>query len=193
MSVINPGSGSPVPGQSGGWDTYLDRGEKLLWEGAPKPGLRFKPSDLILSVSGGFFFAFSVFWISMASTMPSGMVGFDLLFPLFGVPFVAVGAYLMVGRFFWEAHVRSKTRYALTTKRGIIARSAWGRTLKSYPIDDDTRIEFLPGETATLYFAREEKRGSKGARYTVQHGFEYIADGDEVYRLMRRIQQGEVK
>ncbi len=192
MSVINPGDGAPLAAYSGGWDAYLDRGEKLLWEGAPLPGLRFKPSDIFISLFGAFFFGFAVFWISMASSMTSGMGGFEILFPLFGLPFVAVGAYLMIGRFFWEAFVRTKTRYALTNKRGIVAKSAWGRSLKSWSITRNTEIEYLPGPAATLYFAKEEKRGSKGSRYTVKKGFEYIPDGDAVYRLMRQVQQGEV-
>jgi hypothetical protein len=192
MSVINPGDGSPMSGQSGGWHIYLDRGEKLLWEGAPLPGLRFKPSDLFLSIFGAFFFGFAVFWIGMASSMGGGMSGFEMIFPLFGLPFVAVGAYLMIGRYFWEAHVRTKTRYALTNKRAIVAKSAWGRSLKSWPINSSTQIEYQPGSAATLYFAKEEKRGSKGSRYTVKKGFQYIPDGDAVYRLMRQVQQGEV-
>ena len=35
-----------------GWDAYLDRGEKLLWEGAPRAGLRFRASDIFLSGFG---------------------------------------------------------------------------------------------------------------------------------------------
>lgn len=175
----------------GGWNAYLDRGEKLIWEGAPLPGMRFKPSDIFISLFGTFFFAFALFWTGMAMAVPSNMGGFDLLFPFFGLPFMVVGAYMMFGRFFWEAYVRGKTRYALTSKRAIVAQSAWRRTLKSYPIDADTRIEFQPGDAATLYFAQETKRGRKGATYTVKHGFEYIRNGDEVYRMMRQIQQRE--
>ena len=43
-------------------------------------------------------------------------------------------------------------------------------------------------EEATIWFAEEERRTNKGRRYTVKHGFEYIPDGDKVYRLIRDVQ-----
>lgn len=187
-AVRRPGARSQPAPQ--GWDSYLDRGEKLLWEGAPRAGLRFRASDLLLSGFGAVFFAFAVFWTYMASgAMEAGPIG--MVFPLFGLPFLAVGFYLMVGRFFWNSYVRSKTRYALTNKRAIVARSAAGRKLKSWPITSHTRLEFEPGEEATIWFAEEIKRGSKGRTYTTKHGFEYIEGGDELYRLIRRVKEGE--
>lgn len=188
-------TGEPVPRpkiDAGGWAPYLDEGEDLVWEGRPNPGLRFRISDIFKSIFGLFFFGFALFWIIMASTIGAGAPGgMGLIFPLFGLPFVVIGAYMMVGRFFWDSFVRSKTVYALTTKRGIIARSAFGRSLKSYPIKRGTEVEYLPGEEATIYFGKEERRGKNGT-YTVKRGFEYINGGDEVYRLMRAIQQGRM-
>ena len=188
-AVRRPGAPSQPTPQ--GWDSYLDRGEKLLWEGAPRAGLRFRSSDIFLSLFGTFFFAFAVFWVYMASGAMDMPGGFGVLFPMFGLPFVAVGLYLMVGRFFWNSYARSKTRYALTNKRAIIASSAMGRKLKSWPITSHTRLEYEPGEEATIWFAEELTRGSKGRTYTTKHGFEYVEGGDELYRLMRRVQQGE--
>ena len=175
-----------------GWAPYLDEGERLVWEGQPATGLRFRPSDLLQSGFGLIFFCFSVFWVSMAASSGGDGDGgvFRLIFPLFGLPFVAVGAYLLFGRFFWSAHVRRKTRYALTNKRAIVATSALGRSLKSWPITAETRLEFEPGDQATIWFHEEERRGSKGRRYTVKKGFEYVSGGDELYRLMRSVQQG---
>ena len=191
MNVVNPGSGDP---SSSGWGPYLDRGERILWEGAPAGGLRFRASDLPLSLFGAFFFSFACFWVYMASTMGGGAPGaFGLIFPLFGLPFIAVGLYLLVGRFFWGAYKRGRTRYALTEKRAIIATNAFGRKLKSYPISASTRLDYEPGPEATIWFAKEERRGQKGRRYTVKKGFEYVSGGDDLYRLMRRVQQGDVR
>lgn len=190
MSVINPGSGAAKA--TGGWSPYLDRGEKLLWEGAPATGLRFRPSDIFLTLFGVFWLGFSLFWTFMAGTMGAAAGGGFSLFGLFGLPFVAVGIYLVGGRFFWDSYARSRTRYALTDRRAIIARSAAGRSLKSWPIDDETRLDYEPGPEATIWFAEEIKRGSKGRTYTEKKGFEYISDGDKVYRLMRDIQQGAI-
>ncbi|MFK7945070.1 MAG: aspartate carbamoyltransferase catalytic subunit [Paracoccaceae bacterium] len=193
MSVVRRDS-SPVQEASHGWQPYLDRTEKVIWEGAPSSGLKFRAADLVQSFFGLFFLGFSIFWVVMASRITSGSSGHEgiaLFFPLFGLPFVAVGAYLVFGRFFWKSYLRSKTRYALTEKRAIVATNTLRRKLKSYPIGPNTRLDYEPGAEATIWFAEEERQGSKGRRYTVKHGFEYIPDGDNVYRLMRRIQQGE--
>ncbi|MEM9061070.1 MAG: aspartate carbamoyltransferase catalytic subunit [Pseudomonadota bacterium] len=173
-----------------GWAPYLDPGERILWEGQPAKGLRFRTSDLLLSGFGVIFLSFSLFWVFMASFAVGDGGGFlGLIFPLFGLPFVAVGVYLVFGRFIWDAYVRSRTRYALTDKRAIVATSAFGRSLKSWPITGETRLEFEPGDEATIWFHEEERRGNKGRRYTVKKGFEYVASGDELYRLMRSVQQ----
>lgn len=190
MNAVRRSRSTPEPTPQG-WDHYLDRGERLLWEGAPAAGIRVRASDIPISLFGLFFFGFAVFWIYMASDAASIPGGFGYIFPLFGTPFLLVGAYLLFGRFFWNSYVRSRTRYALTDKRAMSASSAWGRKLKSWPINSNTRIEFEPGDLATIWFAEEIKRGSKGRTYTTKHGFEYIEGGDEVYRTMRKVQQGE--
>lgn len=194
MSVIRREGSLEPQKRPEGWASYLDRGETLVWEGAPAGGIRVRPSDIPTSLFGLFFFGFAVFWVLMASSMSGPSTGGAIdwigsIFPLFGLPFVAIGAYLVAGRFLWGAYVRSQTRYALTNKRAIIARNASGRTLKSYPITADTRLELEPGDLSTIWFAEEIRRGSKGSNYTVKKGFEYITDGEEVYRQMRRVQQ----
>ncbi len=177
-------------GDRGGdsWAHYLDQDEALLWQGAPSGAVRLRGNDLMVVAVGGFFVLFSVVWIGLAVAI-GPQSGAEAFFPLFGVPFLLIGLLVMVGGPRWNARVRRRTRYALTDRRAIVARSAWGRSLKSYPIDEDTRIDYRPGPEATIYFAEEVRRGNKGNSYTVRHGFEYIADGDAVYRLMRDIQR----
>ena len=196
----NTRTGPTADGAPEGWGAYLDRDEKLLWEGAPATGLRFRASDLGKSVFGLFFLGFSIFWVAGASSVTSGFhtsglaagpEGVFQFFPLFGLPFVLVGAYMVFGQYLWNAYVRGKTRYALTDRRAIIAKSALGRSLKSWPINKRTRLELIPGDESTIWFAEEERRGNKGRRYTVKKGFEYITGGDQVYRLMREVQQGK--
>ncbi len=184
---------APVtPINPGGWAPYLDPDERLLWEGTPRAGLRFKASDAFLSFFGAVFFGFSAFWIAMAGWLSGDDGAMGILFPLFGLPFLLVGAYLMAGRFFWDSYARSRTRYALTSKRGIIAKEALGRSLKSYPIRDDTEIDYQPGPEAIIYFGKQVRRGKNGT-YVTNHGFEYIQGGDEVYRLIRAVQQNRIE
>lgn len=173
-----------------GWEAYLDEDETILWTGAPRPGLSFKPSDILLSGFGLFFFGFAVFWTVMAGSMGSETGVFGLISPLFGVPFILVGGYLLFGRFFWEAYVRGNTRYALTNRRAIVATSAMRRTMKSYPITRASEIELEYGPPDTVNFASRFVRTKRGG-HSVAIGFERIEDGAHVYRLLRRVRSGE--
>lgn len=171
-----------------GWKPYLDADEKILWTGQPKPGLSFKPSDLLLSGFGFFFFAFAIFWTTMASSMGSEAGLFGYIFPLFGVPFILVGGYLLFGRFFWEAYSRGKTRYALTNRRAIIAKSAMGRSMTSHPITGSSPVEMEIGPPDTVNFATRFVRTKNGG-HNVPVGFERIEDGAAVYKLLREIKR----
>ena len=171
-----------------GWVPYLDPDEEILWTGQPLPGLSFKPSDILLSGFGLFFFSFAVFWTFMASGAGAagGIIGY--VFPLFGIPFILVGGYLLFGRFFWEAYVRSKTRYALTNRRAIIAKSALNRSMTSHPITATSEIEIVVGPPDTVNFATRFVR-SKNGGHDVPVGFERIEEGMTVYNILRQIKR----
>jgi len=163
-----------------GWDPYLDADEKVLWTGRPSTRFKARPLQLVFSAFGVFFLGFSLLWMVIASQA-------SLLFAAFGVPFVLVGFMLAFGHYFWDRYSRSKTAYALSNKRAFIATSTWGRKLKTYPIDKDTVIEFEPGEEASLFFARESFRTEDGPS-SRRIGFQWISDGETVYRKLREIQ-----
>jgi hypothetical protein len=103
-------------------DPFRDRlltGEKVLWTGQPQQGIVFTASDILLIPFSVLWGGFAIFWEAAAlhGNPP-------LLFPAFGVPFVLVGLYLIIGRFIHDAWARSKTAYAVTSQRIFIARSA---------------------------------------------------------------------
>lgn len=173
---------------SEGWAPYLAPGEEVLWQGRPRPGVVIRAGDLPQMLFGLVFFAFSVFWMIMAGWMGGGTGGpFGLLFPLFGLPFVAVGFYMAGGRLLWDVYKNQHMWYSLTNRRAIIATEVFGqRAMKDYRITPDTVLEFRDGAPASIYFGYEEG-GSSGARRKV--GFLRIDDGQEVYAMMRRIQR----
>jgi hypothetical protein len=96
---------------------HLLANEKLLWTGRPSTGVVFTARDLFLVPFSAVWIGFAVFW-TIGAFAQSG-----LGFALFGVVFVIVGVVTMIGRFPFDALLRSNTRYALTDKRVLIVRT----------------------------------------------------------------------
>ncbi|MGF1503334.1 MAG: hypothetical protein ACFBSD_16130 [Paracoccaceae bacterium] len=176
------------------WAPYLDAGERLLWTGEPAGGIRFRRSDWVMIPAAAVWCLFVS--IGQARAIASGETSLSL----FGGVFMLLGLYLLIGRFFVDAHERRHTRYALTDRRAIVAKSAWGRQLMSFPIDPTEEIELREGPPDTVVFARESPRVSRSRplhfrrgprRYRdIEYAFEFIPDGKSVYRLIRAVQAG---
>jgi hypothetical protein len=181
------------------WDDYLDPGERLLRSGAPAAGLRVTPRGIATSLGSLFLLGFAIFWTGGAGMgLWSGewreadgfMRLFMIIFPLFGLPFIAVGLYGVLGHYVTDARTRARTRYALTTRRALIAVDGRERMLRSWPIGRETIIDYLPGPEASIRFATEVQVDSDGDKTHTRTGFELIPDGDAVMRLIRQIQTG---
>ncbi len=168
-----------------GWQGILDDDENILWQGRPDGAVKWKPGNFFTLVFGLFFAGFALFWMAMAAKAGGG-------FWMFGLIHFAVGLGIAIGPPFLSAWRRRHTWYTLTNKRAFIATDLpfIGRKLDSYPIDADTVLTFAAGDLASIYFAKRTKRGKNGT-YTVDVGFESIADGTEVYRLLRNIQKAD--
>jgi len=120
---------------------HLDSDETLLWSGRPAGGVRLQPSDAVTIPFSLMWGGFAVFW--EYSVIHSG--GAPLFFVLWGVPFVLVGIYLIVGRFFWDAYQRDKTHYAVTNRRVIFIREGMGGKTTSLPLRAVPAIEVSGG------------------------------------------------
>ena len=168
-----------------GWEGILDEGERILWQGRPDTRITLRPANIAGMVFGIFFAGFALFWMVGVARAGGGA------FWMFGLLHFSVGLAIIFAPILWDPYKRSRTWYTLTDRRAFIATDLplQGKKLKSYPIDEDTLLEFTPGEPATVSFAQETRRGNNGRRYTVRIGFERIPDGERVYRLIRDIQR----
>jgi len=133
----------------------LGSGERLLWSGRPRGGLRLRPQDAVLIPISLLWGGFAIFWEVMALTMTAkAPMPIRLVFPLFGLPFVAMGLYLMVGRFFVEARVRSRTVYGVTNRRILIvdAGRSWATRSFSLRSFSDLGLRVKPDGSGTVVF-----------------------------------------
>ena len=96
---------------------YIGPGESILWRGCPGKGHLFTGSDVLMIPFSILWCGFAIFW--EASVLSAGA---PLLFKLWGIPFVCVGLYITVGRFFHMAWMRKRTAYVITNKKIIRAR-----------------------------------------------------------------------
>jgi hypothetical protein len=93
---------------------------------------------------------FVLFWENAAlrsANRPDSMV--------FGMLFVAAGLYLMIGRFFLDAYVRSKTSYALTDNRLLIVREGLLNGIQSFQLSQlpSAQIRSSSAGTGTIDLA----------------------------------------
>ena len=106
----------------------LEPGEKLLWSGQPRQGLRLNISDVIIIPFSLVWCGFAVFW---ETTAIKGHA--PLFFKLWGVPFVVIGSYMVFGRFFVDVWMRARTFYGVTNRRLIIVTDGFSRRVRSLP------------------------------------------------------------
>ncbi len=167
------------------WDGILAEGEKILWQGQPNQKISAKPGQIFESLFGVFYGGFALFWMTMASSIGGGM------FWMFGLPFLAVGCYMVFGKYLWQSYQRGHTWYTLSDRTAYIAMDSplGGRTLKSYSITSGTALEFKPGRLSSIYFGEETYRVNGRSRLA-KVGFENLPDGREVYDMMLKIRKG---
>lgn len=172
----------------------LDRGERQLWAGRPRQGFLLRPSDAFQIPFSLLWAGFIVFWESSAVR-----TGAPLFFMLWGVPFMAMGAYITVGRFWVDARRRARTSYAVTSKRVIINSGAFTPTSKSLVLDmlRDVSVDERPDGTGTILFGPMPVGRRAGlASWTGEPpvpSFEAIPDARRVYAIVAEAQRAALR
>lgn len=170
-----------------GWEGILHPGERILWQGRPSGKVSFAGLDPRRTLFGMVFFGFALFWTWTALTTDSAPIPIRVIAPMIGLFFVVQGARLSGADRIWQAFVRQRSWYTLTSQRALIATEVFGRrNLMSWPITPRTVIDFVEGSEQSVLFADTGGRFSGRRRI----GFELIEDGREVLSLMRQVQRG---
>lgn len=123
--------------------------ERILWSGQPGQGVRFTARDWLAIPFSLLWGGFAVFWEATVLRTPA-----PFFFKLWGVPFVLAGLYLIFGRFFVDARMRAKTRYAVTDRRILIVRSDPFGKMTSLSLDrlPDMQMSERPDGSGTIRF-----------------------------------------
>jgi hypothetical protein len=117
----------------------LRPGERLLWSGMPRQGVIFRPIDLFL-------IPFFLVWAGVPTAAVLGFLSgpspptIGVIVP---VLFMAIGAYMLVGRFIVDARQRAHTFYGVTNQRILIIAAWWRRRTTSL------KLGLLPDVTLT--------------------------------------------
>jgi hypothetical protein len=172
----------------------LASGERLLWSGRPRPGVVFRGSDLFLIPFSLLWCGFAIFWEATVLTSKA-----PLVFRLWGVPFVLVGLYLVVGRFLVEAKQRAKTVYGLTDQNVVIVSGLLTRKVKRLNLRtiSDVSLEERAERRGTITFGPTPPSyawfggGSwPGLGQTAVPSFDLIENARAVYDLILTTQRG---
>jgi hypothetical protein len=177
---------------------YLSPGERILWSGQPKQGIAFCRSDLLAIPFSLMWGGFAIFWnVGVWTDVNTGTAD-DWFFRLWGLPFLAVGIYLIVGRFFYDAWVRRRSYYAVTNQRVLILRN-WptlkltSREIRSLPMveltehrDGTGTIAFDSEAVGYSSVGRNRGLGAWSPAVSANAQFFRIDNPQRVYELVRR-------
>ena len=166
--------------------------EHLLWSGQPRQGVTLRTSDI-------FMIPFSLLWGGFAVFWEWSVIQTDapFFFKLWGVPFVLVGLYIVIGRFFWDAYQRANTHYAVSDQRVLIVTRGRGAKVKSLNLRGLSDISFSGAATGAglIQFGTSPWGGASWLGNSGWPGmqtapvFELAEEAKRVYELIRQAQQ----
>lgn len=165
-------------------DDTIPSGETVLWRGSPPGGLHLAPEDAFKIPISAAIAAFTVFWLR--SAIEGNAPPFFLLF---GAALSLLAFYALVGRFFIDAFLRGRTRYALTDRAAYITRTGPRARVNRFATGALDTLAWVPGSggRGTIRFAPVERIAANGQvalsfwSNTSLTAFEDIPDAKNVY------------
>jgi len=175
--------------------SQLSAGENVLWSGQPRQGIVLRGSDAFMIPFSLMWGGFAIFWEAsvIASNAP-------VFFVLWGVPFVLIGIYLIIGRFFFEAKQRARTYYAVTSERILIVSGLFSQKVKSLNLRTLSDLSLSEGKNGlgTISFGGGSPfaslfggfSGWPGMEAHLGSRFDRIENAKTVYEIIRKTQRG---
>ncbi len=171
----------------------LTAGEQLLWSGEPQQGVFLRGCDAFLIPFSLMWGGFAIFWEFSAVTTNA-----PIEFKIWGIPFVLVGLYMIIGRFWADARLRANTAYGVTSERIIIISGLFYKQTKSLSLDTLTDVSLTEksGAVGTITFGQvpfwQSMYGNMpwpglGPQSVPQ--FELIPEARSVYETIRSAQK----
>lgn len=172
------------PDENDRFRPYLLTGERIIWTGRPKQGLLLSGRDGLLIPFSLMWGGFAIFWNYSVWTMGKGGDGPDIFFKLWGLPFLGIGLYFIVGRFLHDMAIRKSLIYAATDQRVLVLRGSRSPKLTSLDIHRLPRLELSEhrDSTGTITF-----ESSPGLSVYAMNGFAWwvptLSGSAQFYRI----------
>jgi Bacterial PH domain len=163
----------------------LSAGERLLWKGRPRGGLRLRDSDRFQIPFSLLWGGFAIFWVYSALFAVPARNAAGWTAPIIGIPFVLIGLYMIIGRFFVDAKMREVTEYAVTNRRAIIVSRLFSTKTQSVDLKatPEITLDERADRSGTITFGTVQ---NYGRRRSVQPSFEMIEDARQVYNIIEQ-------
>jgi hypothetical protein len=167
--------------------------QELRWIGRPPSGIRLRAADAYLIPFSLMWGGFAIFWETMAFKGNA-----PVFFRIWGVPFVLIGVYMILGRFFYDAYRRSQTWYGVTANDALIIRRGFPNSMQRINLakTNTLGISLKADGSGTITFADTPQRAwMGGGGWSMWSGdisvpaFEGIPDAQHAYDLCTSLQR----
>jgi hypothetical protein len=160
---------------------FLQPGERILWSAEPPNGIVLRPSDAFMIPFSLLWGGFAIFWTFMAASTDA-----PFFFTLWGIPFVCVGLYMILGRFLVDAAKREATLYGITEKGVFEYRSFFGNHFNYLPNAANLPISSQRYDNSLMTITV----GHVPASTYQTRGFELFVGGSNSYIEMVKVPNG---
>lgn len=174
---------------------YLDVNEDVVWCDKPAKKFVFTSADIFTTLFGAVWLSFSVFWVFSAYMSTESTDGTFNIFPLFGIPFVVVGLYLLLFRHIVSFAKRKNMVYALTNKRALIVHTGKRQYVQEYRYENISNIQMKcdDNDIGSIFFLTGEVRYNNGRSYSSTSGIFGIKDTKKVYKILSQCMENKRK